>query len=292
MRLKGFRPGMVVVVLFAVLVIAPLVFMLMNSFMSAREAENRYTSLVTPYNYLHSENGEHYMEATLLPNVITGDGYRDALLGSPLNLRLFWNSVLLTVPILLGQLIVSPLAAFAFEMMRFRGKELLYFLYIIVMLMPLQLLMVPHYIAAEALGYNNTYWAIILPGIFAPFGTFLIRQQLRGMDRSVLEAARIEGASEWQLFRRVVLPTVKPTLTALAVLTFADCWNLVDQAVVFIKNSFDEPLSVYLSRFVADNPGLIFAVACIYMFPAMLVFILGHDNIAHGIALSSMETGK
>ena len=292
MRTKRFHLGLVVVVLFAILVILPVVFMIANSFMSAREAENRYTSLVTAYNYLHSESGEHYMEVTLLPDVLTGDGYRDALLNDPLTLRLFWNSVLLAVPILLGQLIVSPLAAFAFEMSHFRGKEALYFLYILVMLMPLQLLMVPHYIAADVLGYNNTYLAIILPSIFAPFGTFLLRQQMKGMDFSAVEAARMEGASEWQVFSSVVLPSVKPTVAALTVLTFADCWNIVDQAVVFIRDTFAEPLSVYLSRMVTADPGHIFAVACVYMFPALLVFIWGNDNMAHGITLSSMGAGK
>lgn len=283
--------GTLAAAFFAVLVVFPVLFMVMNSFMSAREAENRYTSVVTPYNYLHSEHGEHYMEATLLPDVLTGEGYRAAVMDNQLTLRLFWNSVLLALPILVGQLIVSPLAAFAFEMIRFRGKELLFGLYVIVMLMPLQLLMVPHYIAAEAFGYNNTYWAVILPGIFAPFGVFLLRQQMKGINRSWLEAARMEGASEWQVFWRVVLPSVRPTMAALAVLTFADCWNIVDQAVVFIQDSVAEPLSVYLSRLVAGNPGMVFATACVYMFPALLMFLWGHDNMAHGIALSSVETG-
>ena len=87
-------------------------------------------------------------------------------------------------------------------------------------------------------------------------------------------------------------PSVKPTVAALTVLTFADCWNIVDQAVVFIRDTFAEPLSVYLSRMVTADPGHIFAVACVYMFPALLVFIWGHDNMAHGITLSSMGAGK
>ena len=288
---KRLNVGIVVVSLFALLVIVPVVFMFANSFMSAREAENRYTSLVTPYNALYSENGEHYAEATLLPDVITIDGYKAALLGDPLFHRLFWNSVLLTIPILFGQLIVSPLAAYGFEMLHWKHKEWLYFLYIIVMLMPLQLLMVPHYIAAETLGYNNTWWAIILPSLFAPFGTFLIRQQLKGLDKTMLEAARMEGSSEWSVFCRVVLPTVKPTMAALAALTFADCWNIVDQAVVFIKNSFDEPFPVSLAKLISDSPGLIFASACVFMFPAILVFLLSRDYLAYGIAFAAAREG-
>ncbi len=229
-----------------------------------------------------------YMAAGSLSRV---SSYREVLL-DPLLLRMFWNSAALTVPILAGQLIVSPRAAYGFEMARFRGKELLFGLYIIVMLMPMQLLMVPHYITAEALGYNNTWWAIILPGIFAPFGTFLLRQQMKGLDRAQLEAARLDGAGEWQIFWRIVLPELGPTMAALAVLTFAEGWNIVDQAVVFLRDEMAQPLSVYLSRLVTGDAGTVFAAACVYLFPALLVFLWGHGSMAHGIALSGGGKGE
>lgn len=275
---RKFQLSSLVLILFAALVLLPMVFVLVNSFMDAQETAARYTGQVG-----------HYVEPTLWPDKLSLSAYEDALLNDPATTRLFLNSVLLTVPILLGQLVVSPLAAYAFEMAKFKGKEVLYTLYVVVMLMPMQLLMVPHYITAELLGYNNTWWAIILPAVFAPFGTFLMRQQMKGVDRSQLEAARIEGANEWQVFCKAVMPTVRSTMAALAILTFADCWNLVDQAVVFIKNTYDVPLSVYLSELASGQPGLICATACVYMFPAVLLFLWGHDSVAHGIALSSME---
>lgn len=277
----------IVVTISAVFVILPMLFMFMNSFMSAKEASNRYSEQVTAYNIFSSTANEHYMDATFLPSVITMDGYQSTVLEDQSYLRLFWNSVFITIPILIGQLIVSPLAAYGFEMMKIKGKEVLYFLYIIVMLMPMQLLMVPHYIAAESFGYNNTWWAIILPGIFAPFGTFLLRQQLKGLDKTLIEAARVEGESEWRVFVRVALPSVKPTMAALAALTFAECWNIVDQAVVFIHDTYELPLSVYLSKIITQNSGTIFASACIYMVPAILVFVLSHEYLAYGIALSA-----
>lgn len=268
------------------LVLLPIVFMFANSFMSAKEAENRYTEMVTPFNIFSSVDGEHFVEWTLIPDYVTLESYKKILLKDDVYHRMFWNSVFLSLPILVFQLVVSPMAAYAFEMMRWKYKEVLYLVYIIIMLMPMQLLMVPHYITAENLGYNNTWWAIILPGIFAPFGTFLIRQQLSGLDKSLIEAARVEGASEWRIFRKVVLPIVKPTIVALAALTFVECWNIVDQAVVFIRDVFDEPLSVYLSKIILGNPGFVFASACIYMIPAILVFWVSHDYMAYGITLS------
>lgn len=282
--------GLIILALLAFAVLFPILFMFANSFMGVREAAARYGADVTPYNILHTgDTLIHYAEISLVPEVITLSSYDTALLREPLYHRLFWNSVLITVPILLGQLIISPFAAFGFESLRSKYKELLFFVYILVMLMPIQLLMVPHYITAEAFGYNNTYWAIILPGIFSPFGAFLIRQQLKGFDKSLLEAARTEGASEWLVFWKIVLPSLRPTMAALTILTFAECWNIVDQAVVFIKDTYNEPMSVYLSRIISSNPGLIFALSCVYMIPAIIIFLNGQDHLAHGIALSAAK---
>lgn len=277
----------IIMTLITIIVLLPIIFMISNSFMSAKEADSRYTELVTPYNSYSSVDGQHYAELTLIPTYVTLDGYKKVLTDDQAYLRMFWNSVLITIPIMIGQLLISPMAAYAFEMSTWKYKEVLYLIYIIVMLMPMQLLMVPHYITADFLGYNHTWWAIILPAIFAPFGTFLLRQQLSGFDKTLVEAARVEGASEWRVFFKVVLPNMKATMAALAALTFVDCWNIVDQAVVFIIDVFKEPLSVYLSKIVQGNPGLVFSSACIFMVPAILVFLLSHEYMVHGISLSS-----
>ncbi|MDO4754450.1 MAG: carbohydrate ABC transporter permease [Bacillota bacterium] len=281
---KGFRLFLLTVA--AVVVVFPVVFMISNSFMKADEAAARYVEYVIPENADRTVNGKHYVEPTLIPSRMTVEAYRLTIHEDKMFLRMFWNSVLITLPILIGQLLISPLAAYAFEMIRWKYKEVLYFVYIIVMLMPIQLLMVPHYITAESLGYNNTWWAIILPAVFAPFGTFLLRQQLSGFDRSLIEAARVEGATEGRIFVKVILPFMKPSISALAALTFVECWNIVDQAVVFIRDVFDEPLSVYLSRMIMGSPGLIFAAAVLFMVPAFAVFILSQEYLAGGIAMS------
>jgi len=289
MKQRRITIGSAFVVFAALLCLAPILFMLSNSFMSELEIVNRYTSEVTPYNMLHSDGPLHYYEMSLLPSVITGTGYGNALLRNPTYLRLFWNSVLITLPIIIGQMLVSPIAAYGFENLRWKHKEKLYFLYIIIMLMPLQVLLVPNYIAAEAFHINGTYLAIILPSIFAPFGTFLIRQQIKGLDKSYIEAARVDGASEWRVFSQVLLPNLAPTMIALLVLTFAECWNIVDQAVVFISSAFDEPLSAYLSRIIRQDTGIVFAVSIVFMIPAFILFMIGQDNIAEGIALSGVK---
>jgi multiple sugar transport system permease protein len=275
----------IILTLLALITLLPMLFMFTNSFMSAKEAVNRYTDLVTPYNVWASEGNIHYYEVDVLPSYLSFETYVKAM--DPTYLRMFWNSVLITVPILLGQLIISPLAAYGFEFLTWKYKELLFFLYIIVMLLPIQLLLVPHYIAANLLHLNDTWWAIIIPAAFSPFGTFLLRQHLKGLDTTILDAARVEGENEWNVFRKVALPAMYPSLVALFVLTFVECWNIVDQSIVFIKDVFNEPLSVYLARMVTAEPGKIFAAATIYMIPAILIFMLTNEYLIKGINLAT-----
>lgn len=146
----------ITLVIFSVMVLLPIVFMFSNSFMSPKEAESRYTEAVTPYNIWSASGDKHFYEITLLPDYITAQGYRDTL-NNHTYMRMFWNSAIIMLPILIIQLVVSPMAAYSLEMMNWKYKELLYLIYIVLMLMPIQFLMVPHYIAAEFMGFNNTW---------------------------------------------------------------------------------------------------------------------------------------
>ena len=268
----------------------PIVFTIASSFMSGAEIADRYTAEITETNagdFISS--GIHFVRFGLIPEQRTLDQYKELLLNSPDYLRMFWNSVLLVVPVLIGQCILAPLAAFGIENLRWRGKEAIYFAYIIVMLMPTQILLVPNFIVAGWLGIRENYLAIILPAMFHPLGVFLVRQQLKNFPKECLEAAQLDGAGAYQAFRYIVRPNLTSVVAALAVLLFADNWNIVDQAVVFLKNTFDNPLSVYLGGVVSGDPGMFFAVSVFYLIPALLVFFLGQDYLAEGIALSGVK---
>ena len=202
---------------------------------------------------------------------------------------MFWNSVILVVPILIGQCLIAPMAAFGFENIRWRHKEKLYFLYLIVMLMPTQILLVPNFIVAGWLNIQDSYLAIILPALFHPFGVFLIRQQLKGFPRECTEAAALDGAGAWQIYRQVVHPNLKSVMAAMVVLLFVDNWNIVDQAVVFIEDLYRQPLSVYLGSTTSNLHGMFFAASVIHMIPAVLIFLLGQDGLAKGISLSNLK---
>lgn len=272
----------------AALMLFPVLFTLLNSLMSEQEIIDRYGREVTPQNSFDLiQNGIHYVQFSVIPYFVTFSQYVKLFFTRPDLLGFYWNSIYLVVPVVAGQLLVSVPAAYAFEYAEWKHKEKLFFFYIIVMLLPLQVTLVPNYIMADILGMKNSMLAIILPGIFSPFGTFLVRQQLKGMPRGYYEAAQLDGATNFQFFRHIILPAIRPSMAALAILTFVQYWNVVEQAIVFIRQENMEPLSVYLSHI--KDTGMVFSVSAFYMAPALLIFLAGQKQMVQGIQLSGLK---
>lgn len=292
MKKKVSKVVILLIVTVAVFIaVFPVFFTLINSFMPGQEILNRYTKDVTDSNPAgFVNNGLHYVRFGLFPNKITLEQYKQLLTQGPEYFRMFWNSIILIVPILLGQCLIAPLAAYAFEGMRSRGKEVIFFTYLIVMLMPTQILLVSNFIVAGWLGIRNSYLAIILPAMFHPLGVFFVRQQLKSFPKECSEAARIDGAGEWSVYTKIIRPNLNSVVAAFFVLLFADNWNIIDQAVVFINSTYGQPLSVFFGNVVTQDPGIFFAVSVFYMIPALLVFAFGQDYLAQGIGLSSLKS--
>lgn len=264
-----------------VIYMAPLIITFTNSFMSSTEVERNY-------NVSGMEEGS-YVDMNLIPEKVTLSQYAELLFDSPVYLNMFWNSVKITVPIVVGQIIVSTLAAYAFTVLKFKGKELLFFLYIIVMLLPLQVTLMPNYIVADWLGITDSYLAIILPGIFNSFGVFLLRQFMKSLPDAYLEAAKIDGAGHGTIFISIILPMIKPGIAATAMLTLLDYWNLVDQAIIFIQDSEKQPLSTFLAQINNGDIGLAFAGSCFYAVPMLLVLLYGQEHLKQGIAITGIK---
>ncbi|NYB73177.1 carbohydrate ABC transporter permease [Sedimentibacter hydroxybenzoicus DSM 7310] len=133
---------------------------------------------------------------------------------------------------------------------------------------------------------------MILPGIFNPLGTFWIRQHLKGFPKECIEAAQSSGASEIQVFCHIVSPSLKPAVISLFVLTFAEYWNVIDQAVVLIKSIHKQPLSVHLESMLNTEPGMFFAGACLYLLPAVFIFFIGKNYLVDGCVLPIQKNKK
>jgi multiple sugar transport system permease protein len=277
-----------------VLVMASLLFMFplavtwTNSLMSEAEIGLRYTTALSVFDILEGVK-EKFVQMVLIPEHITGSQYSEVLFRQPTFLLLLFNSLKITVPVTLGSLIVSMMAAYAFTVWKFKYKEAIFFIYIVVMLMPLQAVLVPNYIVAAKLSIQESYLAIILPGIFSPFGTFLLRQSMKSIPQAYIEAAKIDGAGDWYTFTRIVIPQMKSGIAALCMLVFIEYWNLVEQAIIFIKDYYREPLSVFLSRIADGRMGLIFAASCVFMLLPFLILLLGQKDLEKGIELSGVK---
>ncbi len=268
---------------FAFLFLTPIVLTITNSFMASSEISANYGSVFATT----SSGGKVYISEKVnlkfIPDMVSFSQYVTVLFKSPEYLLKFWNSVILVGPIVVFQLTVASLASYGFA--RFRGKlrEIVFFLYIILMLMPYQVTLVPNYLVSDWLNILDTRWAIWLPGIFSPFAVFLLTKFMRRIPTSVLEAAQIDGAGEWQIFRRVCLPLCKGALCSAAILVFIDYWNMVEQPLILLSDAEMHPLSVFLSKINSGEIGLAFAVATIYMIPTLLVFLYGEEYLVEGI---------
>lgn len=268
-------------VMIVIIYMAPLIITFTNSFMSSKEVERNY-------GISWSEENE-YVDINIIPDKVTLSQYAELLFDSPVYLNMFWNSVKITVPIVLGQIIVSTLAAYAFTVLKFKGKEVLFFLYIIVMLLPLQVTLMPNYIVADWFDITDSYLAIILPGIFNPFGVFLLRQFMKSMPDAYMEAAQIDGAGHGRIFLSIIIPMIKPGIATTAMLTLLDYWNLVDQAIIFIQDSEKQPLSTFLAQINNGDIGLAFAGSCFYAVPMLLALLYGQEHLKQGIAISGIK---
>ncbi|MCM1500096.1 MAG: carbohydrate ABC transporter permease [Clostridium sp.] len=274
----GIRLGYVFFLVIAVVYLAPLTVTLSNSLMGSREVEKNYSTAA-----------DRYIDMNIIPEKVTLSQYSKLLLDSPVYLNMFWNSVKLVVPIVLGQLIVSVLAAYAFTVLKFRGKEVVFLFYIIVMLLPLQVTLMPNYVVADWLNIKESCLAVILPAIFNPFGVFLLRQYMKSMPISYMEAAQMDGAGHGRILWSVILPMVKPGLAAVAMLTLLDYWNLVDQAVIFIQEADKQPLSTFLAQINSGELGLAFAGSTFYAVPVVLILFYGQEFLKKGIAITGMK---
>ena len=278
----------VIMIAFGLLFVYPLLVTLISSFMSEAEISINYTNQVSIFDLVRNIN-INYVNMRLIPRVVTLNQYKSVLFLQPTFLLLLLNSVKITVPVVAGQAVVSLLAAYGFTVWKWKFKDIIFSVYVLVMLMPLQAVIVPNYIVADMLNIKDSYLAIILPGIFAPFGVFLLRQSMKSIHEAYFEAAKIDGAGHFYIFLHVVMPQMKSGLAALTMLTFIEYWNLVDQAVVFIKDYFREPLSVYLSRIASGSTGIIFAASCVYLFFPLWFLIMGQEDLEIGIELSGVK---
>ena len=282
---KGVRFRIVCALLFvmALIMLWPMVQTFLYSFSSISDMKA----------YMQTRNNfdvETWMDSRLSPRMFSLSQYYQILITDNTVLHLFVNSVMYTVMILLGQAIIIPAMAFALSKFRFPGRDGLFFVIILLMLLPFQVTMVPNVLTLRAMGLLNTIWAVVLPMWFTPFYIFLVRQFMVSLPGELIEAASIDGAGTFRTYVHIVLPVCRPILGAAAALSFADCWNLVEQPLTYLTERADiQPLSVMFNQLANENTGFEFAGAALYILPALFVYLFFQEDILSGIQLTELK---
>jgi multiple sugar transport system permease protein len=283
---------MMIALAFAILALTPIVLTILNSFMSTKEIVTNYSAIFSSLSSNMSQQKTYLATEAhlkLIPDMVSIEQYATVLFKSPMYIQKFWNSIFLVVPIVAFQMITGSLAAYSFARYRRKRREVLYFIYIILMLMPFQVTLVPNYLIADKLGILDTVQAIILPGVFSTFSVFLLTKYMRRIPSSYIEAAKLDGAGDWHIFTRICIPMCKSALYAMAILLFIDYWNMVEQPLILLPDPEKQPLSVFLAEINSGEVGIAFAASFIFMVPPLLLFLNGEQYLVEGISQSGLK---
>lgn len=213
-------------------------------------------------------------------------------LATPEYLLVFWRTIVLCALMVGGQVVLSVLAGLGFAKYDFPGKKLWFFLLLVVMVLPLQVTLVPNFRILGTLNLLDTQWALVLPALFAPLGTFLMTQSFRAVPDEILEAAQLDGASTFTILWRILVPCGKNGLACVIVLTFLEAWNMVEQPMAYLKDSAQYPLSVSLATTGARDQVVQLACCLLALLPPLLLFLGLHKELVQGIALQEDWAGE
>lgn len=209
--------------------------------------------------------------------------------------RFFINSVFVAVCVTAGHVFSSACAAYAFARLRFPGRDRLFFGYVATMMIPGSVTIIPVFILMRMFGWIDTYRALIIPGIFSAFGTFLLRQFFMTIPQDLEDAAKIDGASTFRIFWRIILPVSKPSLIALTIATFVGNWQSFMWPLLVVDSVEKKTLPIGLAyfqelyQFASPNWPLLMAGSLVAMLPVVLLFIFNQRFFLQGIRLSGVQ---
>jgi len=255
----------------AFLMVFPFVWMMIASLMTAGEIQMR--------------------PPVWLPAQPQFDNYSELARSIPIG-RLYFNSLFTSGIIVLGVLLSSSLAGFAFAKYRFPGRELLFYLILATMMIPFFVTLIPVFFIVRQLGWIDTYQGLVVPGLASAHGIFLTRQFMVTVPAELLDAARIDGASEPMIYWRIVIPLVQPALASLGTFTFIGSWNNVlwPLRVLNSRELFTLPLGINsLRSLYADNTNLLMAGTAVAVVPMLLLFVFLQRYFIKGIALTGLK---
>ena len=234
------------------------------------------------------------MVAPFLYMVSRSGNYEAALTALPFG-RFFLNSLLLAGCAAVGQVLTSAAAAYAFARLRFPGRDRVFLAFLAVLIVPAIVLLVPRFLIIDALGWVDSYAGLISTELVSVWGIFLLRQYFLTLPRDLEDAARLDGAGEWTIFWRVILPLSKPALATVALLAFADQWKNFLWPLVATRSLEMQVMEIGLARLhglYSSNEPYQMAAAVTATLPLLIVFFVAQRYFIHGVVLAAPRSGS
>jgi multiple sugar transport system permease protein len=277
---KG-KLSLLILTALSLLTILPLWLVVTGSFMGSDEFTRNFSAV------LNDTKGK--VTWPIVPLYPTLRAYVELLFDTPGFFVVFWNSCKQVFPSLLGQFIIAVPAAWSFARFSFRGRKLILTLYIILMILPFQVTMVSNYLVLDRLKLLDTHLAIILPATFSTFPVFIMVKFFKAIPKALFEAASIDGAGEWKIFRHIGVPIGKGGILSMVILDFLELYNAIEQPLNFIKTPSKQPLTLYLPGISAGQAGISLAASFLILLPALLIFLYGQSYLEEGIMVSAIK---
>lgn len=228
---------------------------------------------------------------SLIPPVFTLDSYRTVLQDTSY-IRWFANSLLIAGITTVSVAFFDSLAGYTLAKFKFPGAMIIFVLILSTLMVPTEMLVIPWFMMSIEMGWTNTYWGVMFPGVISAFGVFLMRQFFMGVPNELIDAARIDGFNEFQIFWKIALPLVKPAMAALCIFTFLGNWNAYIWPLIVIRSEEMRTLPVGIAFFSTENQAafdLIMAAASLATIPVIIIFLIFQKQIIKGIALAGLK---
>ena len=272
----GKLPLVGLLLLTALMFLLPLLFVLTGSLMGSTEFQRAYGPQSLSY-------------PPAVPRLATMAQYLELMLNTPGFLSAYWNTLRIALVTCALQFLIGVPCAYGLAKTRLRGRRIILYLYVLMMMMPFQVTMLPMYQTIQKLGLMDSRWALILPEAFAPLTIFLLVQSMKAMPDELLEASRLETNSRLVLLRSIVIPLCKPSILTAMVLSFVETWNMVEKPLLYISSIRNEPLSMLLHEAGQQVSGITLAGCVLYMIPVMLLWANFQEEICQGVSMIQIK---
>lgn len=207
-------------------------------------------------------------------------------------LGFYKNSLFISIISVAGNLFLSSTAAYAFARLKFKGRNVIFALYMITLMIPLQVLLLPKFIMFQRMGLYDSYLALVLPAMISPFATFFLRQTYLSIPMELSEAGRIDGAGHWRIYLQLIMPLAKGSMVTVGILAFIDSWNDYMQPSILLRSveKFTIPIGLeWFSTSNGTNYALIMAATVVSLVPILLIFICTQKYYIESIAASGIK---